>query len=101
MIEGKNRNPTIKESKICIRCGKQFEGIYSAFTCSPTCRNGMNRMIKRGQVPKYYLAAMKNYQKVPKLAHQREIQAPVTPPIQTKETEPVPYHLKRLQIKNK
>lgn len=94
------KGETLGDEKICIWCGCTFRGIYTAMTCSPKCRVRMNRYIKKGIIPKFYLTAMKNQQKVPKLPFQVGEAKAIAEPSKTEPEQTLPYYLRRLSMKN-
>lgn len=56
-----------KTPKICVVCGKVFEGTESAQSCSPSCRVRLVRLKAANKRPEFILMAKSKGQKIPDL----------------------------------
>lgn len=56
-----------KRNRICLVCGKEFRGIASANTCSPSCRVELARLKAAQKRPEFILMAKGKGQKIPDL----------------------------------
>lgn len=65
-----------KTSKICLVCGKDFDGTAAKMTCSDACRTAMFRMASVGKKPEFYLIAKSKGQKVPNFGKKKEAVVP-------------------------
>jgi len=57
-----------KTQKICIVCGKTFEGTEAAQSCGATCRTRLVRIKAANKRPEYILIAKSKGQKIPDLS---------------------------------
>jgi predicted nucleic acid-binding Zn ribbon protein len=56
-----------KTKRICVVCGKEFEGTAAAQTCSGACRTALARIKEAKKRPEYILMAKGKGQKIPDL----------------------------------
>lgn len=68
-----------KKDKMCIVCGKTFQGTAKAITCGSTCRGRLKRIVDAGKKPEYWLITQSKGQKMPKF-DKKAIQPTKPPP---------------------
>lgn len=56
-----------KVKRVCVVCGKEFEGTEASQSCTPSCRVKLARLKKAGKRPEYILIAKSKGQKIPDL----------------------------------
>lgn len=56
---------SVKRTKKCIVCGKEFLATELAQVCGSACRTALSRLKKSGQKPQYYIEAKSMGQRVP------------------------------------
>ena len=69
-----------KKIRICLVCGKEFEGSRGKMTCSGSCRTDMSRTFAKGEHPDFWLIAKSKGMKVPN-HEKRETPKPKIPEI--------------------